>query len=212
MSNKKYKLKDLFDSEFMNTALNLYSFMPKNNYPELQQVLTTYKNKLKRTPRHSGKLKFGETFTQKIFYNNENFYLVSWSIPKVNKVIAKYEISLCRFALKEIISVVDHAGINKSHLEFARKNNSPIFIASYPPIKNKDKFLIIDGNHRVTSKYENGQETIPGYWLKPEQHIQAMRSELDRILFKIHSNYYMIASYLGGLISKKELDESLYLL
>lgn len=194
----------------MNTVLKLYGLIPKNDYHELNQLLIIYKNKLKKTHKNRGSLKFGETFTQKIYYNDKNFYVISWSIPMVKKVIAQCEPPLYKYALKEIIDIVDNAAINESHLGFALNNNAPIFIASYPPLMAKEKFLIIDGNHRVTSKYKNGQETIHGYWLEPEKHLQTMRSELDRILFKIHCNYFMIVSYIGGIISKNELEEALY--
>lgn len=210
MANKKCQLNDIFNLEFMDIALERYGLKPKQDYPELQQILITYKNKLEKTPRHSSFLKFGETFTRKIYYNDDNFYLVSWSIRKIKKEIANYEPPLYKFALNEIIHIVDQAGINNSHLGFALNNNAPIFMASYPPLVSKDKFLIIDGNHRVTSKYKNGQQTITAYWLEPEKHLRAMRNELDRILFKIHYNYYMIASYIGGVISKTEVKEALY--
>lgn len=210
MLKKKYQLKDFFDLEFMDIALKIHGLKPKNDYPELQQYLITYKNKLKKTPMYPASLKIGEVFRQKISYNDDNYYVVCWSIPKVKKLIAKYQPPLHEFILKEIIHFADQANINESHLDFALNNNAPIFMASYPPLVSKNKTLIIDGNHRVTSKHKNGQKTIPGYLLEPEKHLQAMFGEADRMLFKIHCNYYMIASYIGGVIGKKELEESLY--
>lgn len=92
----------------------------------------------------------------------------------------------------------------------ALNNYAPIITASYPPLTTKNKFLIIDGNHRVISKHEAGQTEISGYLLSSDQHLPAMVRSIHRTLYKIHFNYYTIASYIGGIITEEELNESLY--
>ncbi len=210
MFNGKIQLNDFFDSDFMDTALQLYGLTKKKSYPGLQQVLMNYKNRLKKSSRFPGFFNFGETFTQMIKINDNNFYVVEWSIPVAKKAIKNYDLPLCKFSLDEMIHLVDQKYINKSYLSIALINNSPIFIASYPPAVTKNKFLIIDGNHRVISKHQNGQKEIIGHMFEPYQHLQAMVNDVYRTLYKIHFNYYRIASYVGGVISRKELDETLY--
>ena len=208
--NHGIQLNDIFRSDFMEKALEIYGFSKKNDYPSLSRELKRYKSRLKIPPKISGFFNFGENFIQKIEIDNNNFYEVTWSILVAKKMIKKYTPPLLEFSLKEIINLVDQRWINESHLSIALNNNAPIIMASYPPMVTKDKVLIIDGNHRVTSKYKDGQKKILGYMLEPQQHLKAMITEAHRRLYKIHANYYKIASYIGGTISEKELNETLY--
>lgn len=210
MFDKKIHLNDFFNHDFMETSLQLYGFTPTGIYPGLQKILNYYKNELKKSSGLSALLNFKETFIQKIYINDNNFYVIAWRIPVVKKIIKKYNLPLCKFKLDEIIDLVHPQYINKAHLGTALKNNAPIFMVSYPPVLTENKFLLIDGNHRVTSKHIAGQKEISGYILEPEQHLQAMVCKLDQTLFKIHYNYYMIASYIGGVIGVKELQEKCF--
>ena len=209
MSDKKFQLKDFFESSFMDTALEIYGLTEKVKYPDLQLVLQEYKNKLKKTPKFSRLWNFGQTYREKIEIDAQNFYVVSWSVTAAKKVIKKHAPHLSKFQLDEIIQLVNPNYINKSHLAVAYNNNSPIFVAAYPQAVN-NKLVIIDGNHRVTVKHQHGLQEIPGYLLEPHQHLQAMVSETQRTLFKIHFNYYQLAAYIGGVISQKELEDTLY--
>lgn len=210
MFNGKIQLYDLFDCEFMDTALEIYGLTKKNSYPGLQQLLINYRNRLKKSSKFPSFFNLGETYTNRIKINDRNHYVVVWSIAVAKKVIKKYNPPLCKFSLDEIIHLVDQKYINQSYLDIALNNNAPIITASYPPMVTKNKFLIIDGNHRVISKHKDGQKEILGYMFEPHQHIQAIVTEFCRTLFKIHFNYYKIASYIGGVISDIELEKALY--
>lgn len=115
---------------------------------------------------------FGETFARKIKINDDNFYVVAWSISVAKKIIKKFNLALIKLSLNKIINVVDQRYINDSRLGFALNNNASIILASYPSLA-KNKFLIIDGNHRVLSKYQDGQKNIQGYMLEPQHHSQS---------------------------------------
>lgn len=210
MYRNEIQLNDFFSSEFMEKALRIYGFSKKNDYPSLSQELKRYKSRLKSTPRLSGIFNFGETFIQRIKIDDNNFYVVAWNIGAAKKAIKKINPPLSNFSLNKIIHFVDQRCINESHLGVALNNNAPIIMASYPQMMTKDKVLIIDGNHRVTVKQKDGQKKIPGYILEPDQHLPVMVSEVHRKLYKIHFNYYKIASYIGGIINEKELNEGLY--
>lgn len=203
-------LNDFLQSAFMEKALKIYGFSPQNEYPHLSQELKRYRNQLKSTSRLTGLFNFGETFIQKISIDENNSYVVAWSIQTAKKTIKKVNPPLVNFSLNKIINLVDQRCINESHLDVAINNDAPIILASYPQLVAKDKVLIIDGNHRVTSKQKSGQKNIPGYVLEPHQHLPLMLGKIHRRLYKIHFNYYKIASYIGGLISEKELNETLY--
>lgn len=210
MHRNDIQLNEFFNCEFMDKTLKIYGLSRINDYPDLSQKLKGYKSKLKRLPPVSGIFNFGETFTQKIKIDDNNFYAVAWSIPAAKDLIKKYQPPLDKFSLKKMIKFIDRECINESRLGFALNNNAPIIIASYPSMVTENKFLVIDGNHRVTSKYEDGQREIFGYILQPHQHLQAMVSENHRRLYKIHYNYYQIACYIGGLINEKKLNEALF--
>ncbi|PKM47984.1 MAG: hypothetical protein CVV03_01075 [Firmicutes bacterium HGW-Firmicutes-8] len=210
MFRKKIQLSSLFDSRFMDEALEIYGWSRENNFPELPKILMGYKHKVKRTFGFTDIFNREEHYTEKIVISDRNFYFVTWNIPTAKQIIERDEPPLGEFCLKEIVDIVDLKCINESHLGKALNNEAPIITASYPPLTTKNKFLIIDGNHRVISKYEAGQTVIPGYLLSPDQHIQAMVRSVHRTLYKIHYNYFMIASYIGGVIGEQELRESLY--
>ena len=212
MHRRDIMLNDFFKSEFIDKALAIYGFSKTNDYPNFSEELERYSNILKKTKRASGLFNFGETFVQKINIDDINLYVVKWSISAVKKVIKKYSSPERKFTLNSIVHVVDQKHINKSHLDVSLNNKTPIILASYPPMAGKTKFLIIDGNHRVISKHNDGQQEILGYMLEPHEHMEAMVSDIHRTLFKIHFNYLKIASYIGGMISRQELDEILYIL
>ena len=210
MFNKRIRLSGFFDSGFMDRALEIYGWNKVNSFPDLAMTLVTYRQKLKKSYAFPVFFSNEEQYTERIVIDDEKFYFVTWSIPAANRVIEKDNPSLCKFCLKEIVDIVDQRCINKSHLSKALNNHAPIIAASYPPLTTKNKFLIIDGNHRVISKYEAGQTVIPGYLLSPDQHLQAMVRSVHRTLYKIHYNYFTIASYIGGIITEEELNKSLF--
>jgi len=212
MFRNKIRLSSLFDSGFMDEALEIYGWSRENSFPNLPKVLLSYKHKVKKTFVFTDIFNREEHYTEKVVIDDKNFYFITWNIPAVKRIIERDNPTLSIFSLKEIVDMVDRRCINKSHLSKALNNEAPIIAASYPPLMTQNKLLIIDGNHRVISKYEAGQTVIPGYLLSPDQHIQAMVRSVHRTLYKIHYNYFMIASYIGGIITEEELNESLYVL
>lgn len=210
MHIKRIHLNAFLKSDFMDRFLEIYGLSPKYDYPFLSRDLKQYKRRLSSLPRLSGLLNFGEISYQDIHIDEDNFYQVAWSIPVAKRIIRKYDPPLLEFQLKEMAPLVDKKGINQRHLDVALRNSAPIILALYPLLVTVNKLLIIDGNHRVTAKEKDGQIKIPGYLLEPQHHMKAMIGEVDRTLYKIHSNYYHIACYMGGLINEQKLKEGLF--
>lgn len=49
MFSNKIRLSSLFDSRFMDEALEIYGWSRKNSFPDLPKILLGYKHKVKRT-------------------------------------------------------------------------------------------------------------------------------------------------------------------
>jgi|GEM_PF-4343901 len=90
------------------------------------------------------------------------------------------------FYLPTIAKVVDDSNLNKTHIEKALYNNEPIIVGYHPGIS--PPFVIIDGNHRVASKINMGENYVLGYLLKPTMHLKCMATKLDQALYLTHHN------------------------
>jgi hypothetical protein len=122
-------------------------------------------------------------------------YEISWSVSKAKDIIKKYNIKEREFKVDKLISLVDKSNIVESHLDNVVNSEEPIIIA-FCPIFQPD-LVIIDGNHRVTAKFNSGNDKINAYFLKPNEHMQAMMFNYDRNLYKVHNNINEIIRYMS---------------
>lgn len=211
MLANKMRFDNLFNIEYFDTFLKIYGLSTTNTYQELPYKLAAYQRKLKKLRLNSlFTFSSGETYVERIEIDCNNYYHAAWNIGAAKNITQKYKLPVKYLALGKIIKSVDQSCINKNRLDFSLTNNNPILIADYPPAANRPDYIIIDGNHRVTSKFRAGQKEIKGILMSPENHMQAMLGEFHRVLYKIHFNMYLIASYTGGKLIISDLEKQLY--
>jgi hypothetical protein len=200
----------------------------KNNYALLNQTIDEYSEKIRdlggRTPidshirqlrdevlsKHSFEYADTQIYTQEIKLYNGSFYKLTWSVLWAKETIQRYQLGPISFFTEVLAGAVDRSTLNESYLAVAARNDAPVTVA-YFPIKpeNQVPLLIIDGSHRVIGKQLNGQEKITGYCLNHTQHLEAMVSPIQSLLYKIHYNCVLISGYLLGKLSQTEMEERL---
>jgi len=139
----------------------------------------------------------------RIFDIPQTHYEMVWSIPSAEVVVQKYNLPRKTFMLNKLMPLVDQSNITYRHLKNVVHSEEPILVIHYPvAVPNR---CIIDGNHRVIAKYQDGQRTIQGYLLEPEHHLEAMMLNAHRTIFKIHYNINEIVKYMTGVKEMSEL-------
>jgi hypothetical protein len=200
----------------------------KNNYPLLNQTIDEYSEKIRdlgcRTPidSHIRQLRdevlskrsfeYADTqiYTQEIKLYNGSFYKLSWSVLLAKETIQRYQLSPISFFTEVLAGAVDRSTLNESYLAAAARNDAPVIVA-YFPMKpdNQIPFIIIDGSYRVIGKHRDGQEKIIGYCLNHTQHLEALVSPVQSMIYKIHYNCTLLSGYLLGKLSQTEMEERL---
>lgn len=174
----------------------------------LGQEFSNYKKCIKDTIASNVLTINGEVFTQEFFIDEYNYYFINWCIPTAKKLILENELKPVKIDFKGIIDQVRRNEIDQNYLPIALKNEQPIIIAYYPMCPQPS--VVIDGNHRVLAKYDAGEKTINTFDLPPHIHLQAMTSELDRLLYKIHHNLSCIAESIAGNLPAKDVKRKLF--
>lgn len=115
-----------------------------------------------------------------------DYYEVSWSITKIDKIISENNIPIFDFNINEIFS--DEKNINLVKLDFYKnidkENFKPIYIMHYPAISCN---IVVDGNHRVKELKNRNISTIKGYGLLPIINSKAM-DKASFSLYTLHHN------------------------
>lgn len=137
----------------------------------------------------------GQCYTRTFELPEKSSYDITWSIPKLKKVIDTYNLPLTTLSLSILVPLVDQTNIVISHLEKALKNDNPVIVVRYP--LSSPSICLVDGNHRVIAKYRAGHPTIQGYLLEPDHHLEAMAFNVHRTLFKFHYNINEIIKYMS---------------
>lgn len=206
MNKKVFQLDEILtESGFIELAIS-EGIIIKKELKNLSNILKEYKDVLEEQKEYE--LHKGERILENFIpYSNGDYYNLIWSVDKAEVIIKKYNIMINKLDLSEIYTSVSEKKINKSHLNFASKNINPIIVGQFEP---SGKAVIIDGNHRVYSKYQNGDTEILAYLLSPKYQIQVMVGEIFKNLYKINSNLRYILEYVAGYSTEKELKNSLY--
>lgn len=210
MFYRDIQLDTLFDSSYIDKAIESAGLIRTREYPDLSSLLARYQKKLKKSLAYSFPFSYGETYSQCVKIDENNFYQMAWNVALAKKAIKRLEIPVGELSLKDLITVVDQKCINRSHLEVSLQKDAPVIVALYSPLETEPKLFIIDGNHRVTAKFEAGQDKISAFVLTPDQHMKALIGEGYKVLYKIHHNYNLIVRYIGGEMTQEEFEESLY--
>lgn len=151
-----------------------------------------------------------QTFTQIIDLPNGDFYNINWSVTKAMQVIETYDLPPISFFVNVVSDGIAPGAIEPHRLKAAENSTDPIFIVSYPLINTRTQMIVIDGNHRLMNKIQNGEERIIGFHLDEQYQDKALASELDRTLYKVHYNLGVIINYMVGDINKSKLNNSLF--
>ena len=179
-------------------------YIPSN----LGQEFSNYKKCVKDTLATNVLTINGEVFNQEFFIDEYNYYFINWCIPTAKRLILENQLKPEDIDLKGIIDQVRRNEIDQNYLPFALKNEQPIIVAYYPLCPQTK--VVIDGNHRVLSKYDAGEQTIKAFDLFPHIHLQAMTSNLDRLLYKIHHNLTWLGESIAGHLSAEDLQRKLF--
>lgn len=200
----------------------------KNKYPLLNQIIDEYVEKIRKlgdqmpVDYHIRQLRdevlakksfeYADTqiYTQEIHLYNGSFYKLAWSVFRAKQVIQRYQLGQINFFTEILAGAVDRSTLNESYLATAVRNDAPVIVV-YFPMKpdNQIPFIIIDGSHRVIGKHRDGQEKIIGYCLNHTQHLEALVSPVQSMIYKIHYNCTLLSGYLLGKLSQTEMEERL---
>jgi hypothetical protein len=170
-----------------------------NNLPEIDSILLRIKNFADEYSISSG---HGQVYTYTHHFPNSNYCKMCWDIDKA-KLIVKYKnIPIQKLKVDIFASNISDEAIDHSYLGKAFDNNEPIIVAYLHMFK---KMVILDGNHRVMSRYLKNIREINAFVLQPQDHYFAMIDDRSRALYLVTSAMRFITDYLEGDIPKKAL-------
>lgn len=182
-----------------NTVDYYFSFFKKKRifdiFDGLEKDLMLQYSNLKSSDLDSDVSMIQEYFLE-IYTGIENdFYEISWSIPKAEKIINKYNIKDKIISPNLLYSDFNRIDINSEKLkELENKNSSlfePIIVVFYLPI---NKFIVIDGNHRLCEVMKRKEKSIRAYILAPHSNLLTM-NERNYKLYTFHHNLVVLYSY-----------------
>jgi hypothetical protein len=180
----------------------IYQYLTRkqvNNLPEIDSILLRIKN---FTDEYSISSGHGQLYTYTHHFPNNNYCKMCWDIDKA-KLIVKYKnIPIQKLQVDILASNISEEAIDHSYLGKAFDNNVPIIVAYLHMVK---KTVILDGNHRVMSRYLKSIREIDAYVLQPQDHYFAMIDDRSRALYLVTSAMKLITDYLEGNIPKKAL-------
>lgn len=123
---------------------------------------------------------------------------LTWSVPALEKVLHRDLLTLQDFKVEELMKFVDVSELNQEVLLKAETNDSPIYVIEYQSQFQEVEQWAVDGNHRITARYNHKIPTIKGYCFSEEQHIEALVFEYMRVAYTIRTNLIRMFYYRGG--------------
>lgn len=195
------------EKDYYLRSIRAKGFKIKNLPNNLEDVLKHYRDCLKEAYNTNICLVKGETFTQEFVLDDGISYNISWNITIAKKLIENSKTKVTSFSVEELYEQVKKKEIDLQHLSKAITNKEPIIIAYYPSSPQPN--VVIDGNHRVAANYRAGIKEIDTYVLNPNEHLQAMTSEFDRLLFGIYFNLAWIGDFIIDEITFEQMVERL---
>ncbi len=224
-----HQIDNFLDSFADYSILKKNGLEPINTLEDLPRIIKKYKRKISEATKKQGFDKFNsgasmddllnlytqvgtdETYTHNIGLPNGDFYNLSWSIPKTEKVIKKHKLNPKSFKIKDIEHCIAPGAVNKNTLDLDRFNEEPIFIVELDErvFMSRPPYIIIDGNHRLACQSLRGNKEIRGYLLSKDIQHEAFLGELDLKLYQIQCNIHIIMDYLFSHISKNEMKRTL---
>ena len=204
---KIFQLDKFLTIEYMKELVQNNGFKMINQPPnELEQTLVYYKQLLNNALQAPYIMSEEENVQIKIPVNQEEYYLMSWNIPKLKYLIKREKIQKTQIPVDLVKSLIQQSNHNptSNHLQ---NDDTEIIIVSYPPISSK--YLIIKGKEQF-EKIKNEEEKIESFILDPFVHLQATSSTVYRSLFAIHFNYSLLCSYIAGQLTIEEIEKRIF--
>ena len=204
---KIFQLDKFLTIEYMKELVQNNGFKMINQPPnELEQTLVYYKQFLNNALQAPYIMSEEENVQVKISVNQEEYYLMSWNIPKLKYLIKREKIQKTQIPVDLVKSLIQQSNHNptSNHLQ---NDDTEIIIVSYPPISSK--YLIIKGKEQF-EKIKNEEEKIESFILDPFVHLQATSSTVYRSLFAIHFNYSLLCSYIAGQLTIEEIEKRIF--
>lgn len=205
-SDRAYKLDKVFTEDYFYKKLTKPPIFKLRN---LQEVLSHYKEQIQNQETTGQFLDFKtvQTYTSKFFFDDNQYYKISWNIAKAEEIIAESNAPVVKFNLEKLSDSLFEKDITPSYLNIAKNNKNPIIIAAYEPTQG---YIPIDGNHRAFARLKENKKTIDAYILSPQGHMLAMCSTLDYALYMFAHNLNVLGCYVCGEISHERFIEEMY--
>ena len=205
--NPFYKLNKLLTKDYLYHSVRDLGFKETLNLRNVNQLLNKYRKILfeaEQLPITRGIQNFETDFQ----FEDEQFYKMSWNVEFAEEVIKKNKIKAKVIEIKHLESSLIRSSYNEDHLDYALQNQNPIIVGHYP--MSEEKYIIIDGNHRVMARNKKNIRKVKAYVLKPNEHLQAMNGEIYRALYKVHYNYWLLIKLVAGELSKEDFYKRMY--
>lgn len=177
-----------------------------NNLPEIDLILNKINSFLESHRFSSSLTGHGQLYDCKFTFDRDNYCTLTWDIDRVKLICDEYELPIGNLKVNLLAKTIYSDAIDLKFLEQGLHNNEPVIVASLPMVNS---YEVIDGNHRVMSRYRNNIEIVRGYYLEPMYHFFAMPNDTSRALFLGLTIVENIKRYLIGTIPKTELIGSL---
>lgn len=125
-----YKLDKLFTEDYFYKQLPTSPILKITN---LQEFLFHYKDKILEQVTAGEHLDFetNEIYTAEFFFNDNQFYKISWNISKAKEIIAENNLPIIKMNLSKLSKSIFEKDLTYSHLEVSKHNNTPIIVAFY---------------------------------------------------------------------------------
>jgi len=198
-----YKLDNYLSKEFIDKACQGRII---NVYPNLDNLLKEYNELLEEYEFSPILTTYGQIYERTINFPNDNYYTLHWNIDYAKEIIKQLNLQPLNLSVEALVNVVDEDNVDKRYFGMSLQNDEPIIVAYYPLLDGDKHHIILDGNHRVASRYKNSITSVKGYLLMPDEHYHALQSAIDRLLLIIHQNIIALVEFTTGKIEKAELD------
>lgn len=211
---KEYKELEKKNFNKMNNFYNrfIHDYNGKIDSKYIQLIRNQYRaaqTAKKPTLDLGSKQFFGKDFH--FDYFNNDFYRVFWNVDLLKTLISEAGIKPRRIKVKEISRLVDGHFINPEKLKEVKKLKrfDPIILVFYSPVNDR---VLIDGNHRLSSRKEMPHSYIEAYDLDDLFALNGMAGDVFKKLFTLHYNVTTIARFFEDFSVQKntaELDKLL---
>lgn len=182
-------------------------------FPNLKEELLNQYNQIINNfdKQYSGIDLFQEYFQTINTGIRDDYYIISWSIGKIDNIVSKNNLSVKDLNLEKIFSDEENLNLQKSvsFINYNIEDFKPIYVSYYLPL---ECYIVVDGNHRVKELKKREYRKTKGYVLLPYCNIETM-NEFSFSLYKFHHNLVAlhrlcIDPYLWSFKTNKSLQKN----